>query len=60
MGTNSLPRRTAPGFLERHRVVAALSALLLVIVIGAVVGAAAGAVLAKIVEVVTHAFSGGM
>lgn len=57
MGTHSIPG--GPGFLERHRVVAALSALLLAMLVGALVGAVVAAILARIVAILAHAFGAG-
>jgi hypothetical protein len=59
MGTHFIPGRAGPGFLERHRVVAALSALLLATLVGALLGAGAAVVLTEIVTMATNAFTGG-
>lgn len=60
LGTDSGPPRPAPGFMERHRVLTALFALLLVVALGVVIGAAVAVVLAKITTIVTHAFTAGL
>lgn len=59
MGTHTVPPHPASGFLERHRVVTALSAVLLVALIGALVGTGVALVLTTLVRLAASAFTSG-